>query len=611
MLGGGQRAFASFLARRTVNKKSAAARSKELNFKTATGEDKIGITKARSQEWKNWTGFDAVDVLNPNEAAAFLKANPEIKPVPTRWVDTNKAQPWEPKKYKARIVVRGDLEKDGGTRTDSPTCSNTMLNMTVSLAACKRWKLHGGDITASFLQGEEISRTLVLQLPADGIEGVAPGSIMIAKKPVYGTRDAPRGFWRRLHRVLLQKGLQAVRGENACYVLVDKDSTLRGMVISHVDDLLWTGDGEMDRIMAEVQSEFKFGALTDEEVIEYCGRIITQGQDGIHIKCPNTASKTRPIWITSDRKAHRGSPVTEVERSQLRSVIGSLSWVTRVCRPDIAYQVHKLQTKMTVAVVDDLLCANNLLKFVKESPNKGLFFAYGAFDFDKAKILSFTDASHAADFDNSKNGKLMGYRSQSGRILALGGKDFVRTGKGKIHILDYHSNIIRRVCRSTLQAETLSMVSGYDEAEHIRHIMHGIHGGIPDSTKAMDNYDVVMFTDCRSLEEHLRQAGLHSVGDKRLATDLCSLRQVLWRKKEEEVGDPLYLDAPPDDATTAVVWIETKTMLADGLTKSMRSPQLHLLMDAGEVSIDCDKSHSKKASLKAMSGDMVWSQKEF
>ena len=56
---------------------------------------------------------------------------------------------------------------------------------------------------------------------------------------------------------------------------------------------------------------------------------------------------------------------------------------------------------------------------------------------------------------------------------------------------------------------------------------------------AMDLTTMNLLTDCRSLQEHLCQAGLHSVGDKRLAIDLCGLRQMVWRKKGEEVGDPL------------------------------------------------------------------------
>ena len=60
-------------------------------------------------------------------------------------------------------------------------------------------------------------------------------------------------------------------------------------------------------------------------------------------------------------------------------------------------------------------------------------------------------------------------------------------------------------------------------------------------TEAMDARELIMLTDCRSLEEHVNQAGLHTVADKRLAIDLCGIRQLVWRKAGEEVGDPCTL----------------------------------------------------------------------
>ena len=189
--------FVGFLARRN-NKKTVAARMKELCLRKSSEERQEKMLEARRKEWANWTGFNATTVLKPSSAQEFLRSNPGTKVVPTRWVDTLKSQPWEPDRHKARLVVRGDLEDDENLRTDSPTCSQAMLNYTLALAAGRRWPVKGGDITAAFLQGEGITRQLVLSLPSDGVEGVEPGSLMIAHKPVYGTKDAPRGFWKKL-----------------------------------------------------------------------------------------------------------------------------------------------------------------------------------------------------------------------------------------------------------------------------------------------------------------------------------------------------------------------------------------------------------------------------
>ena len=49
-------------------------------------------------------------------------------------------------------------------------------------------------------------------------------------------------------------------------------------------------------------------------------------------------------------------------------------------------------------------------------------------------------------------------------------------------------------------------------------------------------------------------------------------------------------ERPPEQATTTVTWIDTGTMLADGLTKRMRSPQLDEMMQRGVVTVSFEKA---------------------
>ena len=104
-----------------------------------------------------------------------------------------------------------------------------------------------------------------------------------------------------------------------------------------------------------------------------------------------------------------------------------------------------------------------MLKQVQDKPDLGVFYRYDAFNFDDAMLVHFTDASHAADWDVSMSDD--GNRSQSGRVLCLADPSFVETGQGHLHLLEYHSDVIRRVCRSTMQAETLTLVQGYEESD--------------------------------------------------------------------------------------------------------------------------------------------------
>ena len=162
-------------------------------------------------------------------------------------------------------------------------------------------------------------------------------------------------------------------------------------------------------------------------------------------------------------------------------------------------------------------------------------------------------------------------------------------------MIEFHSNVIKRVCRST-HAEALSLITGYEEGEHLRTILSGINGVSNGNSlvASMDRLPLYMLTDCKSLEQHLLQPGLHTVADKRLAIDISAMRQVVWRKGGEAVGDPLLTDAPPPDGTTKVLWIDTLTMLADGLTKRMKSSQLELAMKRGELKVSFEKITAQK-----------------
>ena len=79
----------------------------------------------------------------------------------------------------------------------------------------------------------------------------------------------------------------------------------------------------------------------------------------------------------------------------------------------------------------------------------------------------------------------------------------------------------------------------------------------------------VWLTDCQSLHSFLINPVAASVEDKRLEIDLQDLRQLLW---EDHHGNPK--DSIEEDQTEKVLWIDTSTMIADPLTKAMKSERL-------------------------------------
>ena len=62
-------------------------------------------------------------------------------------------------RIKARVCVRGFQEK-ADNRRDSPTASKISQRLFISMAIGKGWKVHSLDVSAAFLQGDLIDRTV-------------------------------------------------------------------------------------------------------------------------------------------------------------------------------------------------------------------------------------------------------------------------------------------------------------------------------------------------------------------------------------------------------------------------------------------------------------------
>ena len=161
--------------------------------------------------------------------------------------------------------------------------------------------------------------------------------------------------------------------------------------------------------------------------------------------------------------------------------------------------------------------------------------------------------------------------------------------------------MIKRICRSTLQAETLSLQLGSEDGEHVRQMLYVVKNKATDLNRmanyigAMDDVEIAWYTDCRSLSDHLTNPNAAVVSDKRLAIDLTGLRQELRREKGQLVGNPTYCDEMPKGNTTRCLWVSTKTMPTNGLTKHMWNDQINELMQNGYLHMELEQHTGQKS----------------
>ena len=135
-------------------------------------------------------------------------------------------------------------------------------------------------------------------------------------------------------------------------------------------------------------------------------------------------------------------------------------------------------------------------------------------------------------------------------------------------IIRYHpvaavSRTLKRVCSSTVQCETYNNTNAIEQGDVIRAALADCHGRIQDlktwESDAAAFCQHLWFSDCDSTVKTLTKRFPVQDTTKRLEIEFSMLRQLLWRRKGQSVGDPTWEDNIPDqtDATDVIKWIDT------------------------------------------------------
>ena len=287
--------------------------------------------------------------------------------------------------------------------------------------------------------------------------------------------------------------------------------------------------------------------------------IDASGHD-ILLAVEDNTRKTTYVEIAKHRNP--ADPVTKGEEKQLRSVVGSLSWIARQARPDILYRVSKLQSSIKGATVSTLKEANKVLELALNGMDLKLRYKNGPFNFQELGVLTASDASFAGE---------PGSRSQQGRIHFLVPAQQLLDPECcdyGVMIVSFSSTTIKRVCRATLQAETYVLQNAQEAGDRVRALLAELYGY---GTTGPDWHDAsrraiphVMLSDCRSLVANLNTEVPSRVQDKRLQIELDAIRQSMFD------GDGRRTAEVYPKGGDRVDWVVTATQVADCLTKSMK-----------------------------------------
>ena len=189
-------------------------------------------------------------------------------------------------------------------------------------------------------------------------------------------------------------------------------------------------------------------------------------------------------------------------------------------------------------------------------------------------------------------------RSQVGVVVAaIPAEDLDQMDEISVSILDWRSRSSARVVVSTFAAETSAALEGYGMAAFMRAMlceaMYG-HSGASVTDYGEEQMPVILFTDCRSLYDHVKSEG-NVPDDKHTAIYVAALKTSV----SAGVGR--------NECKAQMRWVASRWMLADGLTKGGLADQMRYYMSTATTRIH---EESAQALLRRRKRGKVKSRKK-
>lgn len=489
----------------------------------ATNE--IDYSESRKKEWKGLQSRKVFDLVRRS-----------VVPEGTRihklgWVDEVRTKVDGSKYLKSRCVAR-NFRDSGATYipTRSPTVTRWAQRLSLCLAAIvPERNTYVRDISQAYVQSHwKLHRNIYLE-PLSEMD-IDSKYLLKASKPLYGIPESGLFWFETYHNHHLSNlGMQAAKAD-PCFFFKKTKGFIPNFVVLQVDDSL--GNGESSFLDSE-EKEMKFDCkprtiLSRGVSVKFNGTIVSRNQDDSYSMKQSPKLKTE-IPTTKDKMV---------------SVRAKFQYIGNCTRPDISGVVQMMAKEVRTPTNDTFKCMKHIAEYCNQSSGEGLTFV--KLDRNSLRLLLFTDAAFANNSDLC---------SQMGYILLLA------DASNKCNIVHYGSLRCRRVTRSVMAAELLSLVYGFDSAYIVKHTL--------DSC-LKEKIPLHVYTDSRTVFNTIAKTS--STLEKRLQIDAHSLRQ---SHKNGEI--------------TTLAWIPGNINPADGLTRAKLLPETHPLRKVLETNtITCD-----------------------
>jgi hypothetical protein len=177
------------------------------------------------------------------------------------------------KKFKARLVARGDMQKPNTySTTFAETAGSKSINLILSIAAILNLEIFSFDVASAFLH-PEINEEIYLRRPR-GMTDFHMAPLVKLNKCIYGLKQAAYEWRQHLHKSLLSIGFIQNRSDACVYRKDNGENYL--IIATHVDDVLSaTNNSKMKNwFLSEIQNFYKI--TISDPLTEFIGMSISR-----------------------------------------------------------------------------------------------------------------------------------------------------------------------------------------------------------------------------------------------------------------------------------------------------------------------------------------------
>ena len=475
---------------------------------------------------------------------------------------------WKPiggvRDIKARLVVQGFRDAQP-VKNYAATTTRWGQRLVLIFAVQFGWELVSADVSEAFLRGitfaelhesgvDPVLRKVQMLLPpgAEELIRTIPGfedfngqqECLEMLKPGFGLKDAPRLWSLALQKVLTKIGLKAVRVDSQLFVK-HAEGRLVLLVSVHVDDLKMTGvPAQIKQALSLLEQAFD-ALKIERDCFEHLGLRHKLLEDGSRsVDQHSYVSELRPIPEAELKLLPAEQAASQGQTQQFMSLVGGLAWVVQT-RPDVAVFVAALQRRLKAPVVKDLVNANRVFKYLKAKP---LELVYRKIKSPWKLVVVSDSAFKGEDQD------CLAMRSC---VIALAAREGLAEGENQLQILEFVSKKQSKVCRSTFAAELHSCLDAIGSACVINAALTEVLGGVSSAASLAAKQDVGAHSLALDVVIDAKSVWSAVGNDKPECTDqlvllhLCKLREVV-----RDFVDQFH-------------WVDTRSMLSDGLTKGV------------------------------------------